>query len=232
MSFSRGFETFYLQIPTMTLISILVIHTCILLGFVRLEAVSSYLTNGESSTSTTFVNTKLECYELSILRQMIDQETVIRLALVKNVHALVSDVNLIKDSLAVSETTIVEPCQAAQALNYQENGELKNDSIISKTKMMAQDLKLRTVNHSFGTLHERFSVIQRDSETKRQELINKTNSVLDDVKIEVRYMSVTVLDLKVRLRTEIVPRDKRYEEMERHFNSSLEDLKSENLQTK
>lgn len=98
--------------------------------------------------------------------------------------------------------------------------------------MMAQDLKLRTVNHSFGTLHERLSVIQRDSETKRQELINKTNSVLDDVKIEVRYMSVTVLDLKVRLRTEIVPRDKRYEEMERHFNSSLEDLKSENLQTK
>lgn len=54
------------------------------------------------------VGTKLECYELSILRQMIDQETDIRLALVKNVHALVCDVNLIKRGLAVSETTIVE----------------------------------------------------------------------------------------------------------------------------
>lgn len=110
MSFSRGFETFYLLIPTMTLISILVIHTCtcILLGFVRLEAVSSYLTNGENSTSTIFVNTKLECYDLSILRQMIDKEIVIRLALVKNVHALIGDVNFIKNSLAVSESTIVE----------------------------------------------------------------------------------------------------------------------------
>lgn len=74
-----------------------------------------------------------------------------------------------------------------------------------------------------------FRKIQRK---KRQELINKTNSVFDDVKTEVRYMSVTMLDLKDRLRTEIVPRDKRYEEMERRFNSSLEDLKSENLQTK
>lgn len=95
------------------------INTCILFGFVRLEAVSSYLINGENSTSTTFVNTKLECYELSILHQMIDQETVIRIALVKNVHALVSVVNLIKDSLAVSETTIVELCQAVQVLNDQ-----------------------------------------------------------------------------------------------------------------
>lgn len=113
----------------------------------------------------------------------------------------------------------------------QENRKVKNDSIISKTKMMAQDLKLRTVNRSVSTLYKRLSVIQRDSEEKRQELINKTNSVLDDVKTEVRYMSVTMLDLKDRLGTEIVPRNKRYEEMERHFNSSQEDLKSENLQT-
>lgn len=44
-------------------------------------------------------------------------------------------------------------------------------------------------------------------------------------------MSVTMMDLKDCLGTEIVPRNKRYEEMERHFNSSQEDLKSENLQT-
>lgn len=34
------------------------------------------------------VGTKLECYELSILRQMIDQETDIRLALVKKTSML------------------------------------------------------------------------------------------------------------------------------------------------
>lgn len=56
-----------------------------------------------------------------------------------------------------------------------------------------------------------FRKIQRK---KRQDFINKTNSVIDDVKTEVRYMSVTMLDWKDRLGTEIVPRDKRYEEME------------------
>lgn len=120
------------------------------------------------------VGTKLECYELSILRQMIDQETDIRLALVKkNVHALVCDVNLIKRSLAVSETTIVELRQMVNGINVQlktllqENRKVKNDSIISKTKMMAHDLKIRTVNHSVSTLYKRLSVIQRDSEEKK-----------------------------------------------------------------
>lgn len=55
------------------------------------------------------------------------------------------------------------------------------------------------------------------------------NSVFDDVKIEVWYMFVIVLDLKVCLRIEIVLRDKRYEEMECYFNLLLEDLKFENL---
>lgn len=91
----------------------------------------------------------------------------------KNVHALVCDVNLIKRGLAVSETTIVELRQMVNGINVQlktllqENRKVKNDSIISKTKMMAHDLKLRTVNHSVSTLYKRLSVIQRDSEEKK-----------------------------------------------------------------
>lgn len=49
----------------------------------------------------------------------------------------------------------------------QENRKVKNDSIISKNRMMAQDLKLRTVNHRVSTLYKRLSVIQRDSEEKK-----------------------------------------------------------------
>lgn len=50
---------------------------------------------------------------------MIDQETAIRIALIENVHALVSDVNLIKKSLAGRETTIVGLHQTVQELNFQ-----------------------------------------------------------------------------------------------------------------
>lgn len=49
-----------------------------------------------------------------MLRQMIDQETITPFALIKNVHALVVDVNLLKKGLAVSETTIVRQQQTVQ----------------------------------------------------------------------------------------------------------------------
>lgn len=73
----------------------------------------------------------------------------------------------------MSETTIVELRQMVNGINVQlktllqENRKVKNDSIISKTKMMAHVLKLRTVNHSVSTLYKRLSVIQRDSEEKK-----------------------------------------------------------------
>lgn len=73
----------------------------------------------------------------------------------------------------MSETTIVELRQMVNGINVQlktllqENRKVKNDSIISKTKMVAHDLKLRTVNHSVSTLYKRLSVIQRDSEEKK-----------------------------------------------------------------
>lgn len=52
----------------------------------------------------------------NILWQMINQETVNRLAIVKNVRALVNDVNLCKQSLATSETKISELQQAVVCL--------------------------------------------------------------------------------------------------------------------
>lgn len=98
----------------MRMISLLAMHTCINFNIFKtgggLYQIYSYL------TSTSFVNMKLESYKLrfSMLRQMIDQETITPFALIKNVHALVVDVNLLKKGLAVSETTIVRQQQTVQ----------------------------------------------------------------------------------------------------------------------
>lgn len=73
----------------------------------------------------------------------------------------------------MSETTIVELPHMVNGIkcsvrnSFTGNRKVKNDSIISKTKMVAQYLKLRTVNHSVSTLYKRLSVIQRDSEEKK-----------------------------------------------------------------
>lgn len=99
----------------------------IILSLVRVEAVSSFLTDGENKTSTSMESKNKELDDLSILRQMINQETVIRLALVKNVHALVNDVTVLKQSLATNEWKISE-LQRTVASLQKENRELKRSS--------------------------------------------------------------------------------------------------------
>lgn len=89
----------------------------IILSSASADTISSFLTDGENKTSTSLEVKDQEWNDLSILRQMINQETVIRLALVKNVHALVNDINLTKKSFAVSEKTISTLQQTIEALN-------------------------------------------------------------------------------------------------------------------
>lgn len=198
----------------------------ILLSFSDAERISSFLTDGENKTSTSLESKDQEWNDFSILRQMINQETVIRLALVKNVHSLVNDVTLLKQSLATSETKISEQQRTIASLK-QENRELKNSSRMSETRITEFETKLRIVNENVSTLHEQLNDIEKDSDEKRREMFNKTDSVLDDIKIEVRYLSITLLDFKESTENENESRDKKYEELERYFNNSFEELKAQ-----
>lgn len=203
----------------------------IFLSFAFGENLPSFLTDNDNRSSTLVENNKQDCYEISFLRQMINQETVIRLALVKNVHALVNDVSSLKQSLVRSETKISELQQMVVSLQ-QENRELKNSSRESVTRIMDLEKKLQTVNENASILNKQLNAIQRETDDKRQEMFNKTNSVLDDIKIEVRYLSVTLLDFKEHTEIENESRYKKYEDLERYSYSLYEDLRDEILQTK
>ena len=216
----------------------LVCIIAIFLSFARADTISSFLTDGENKTSTLLEVEDQEWNDLSILRQMINQETVIRLALVKNVHALVSDVNLMKKSFAASETTISGLQQTIEALNtlvyslQKENSELKNSSIISQTRMIEFETRTQTLNESVSFLHDKINVNQMESDENRREMFNKTNSVIADMKIVLRYLSVTLFDFKEHTDLETESRDKKYEKLEHHFNTSVNDLKTETFKTK
>ncbi|XP_052709148.1 uncharacterized protein LOC128183947 [Crassostrea angulata] len=215
----------------------LVCILAIFLSFAHADTISS-LTDGENTTSTSLESKDQEWNDLSILRQMINQETVIRLALVKNVHALVNDVNLMKKGSAASETTVSGLQQAIEALNtlvyslQKENSELKNSSIISKAKMMEFETRIQTLNESVSSLYDKVNVNQMESDQKRQEMFNKTNSGISDIKIELRYLSVTLFDFKEHTDMETESRDKKYEELEYYFNITVDELKTKNFQTK
>eukprot|EP00105_Crassostrea_gigas_P014360 XP_011430983.1 PREDICTED: uncharacterized protein LOC105330775 [Crassostrea gigas] len=234
MVFQSSLDHFPLQSITMMLVCIIAIF----LSFARADTISSFLTDGENKTSTSLEVKDQEWNDLSILRQMINQETVIRLALVKNVHALVSDVNLMKKSFAESETTISGLQQTIEALNIlvyslqKENSELKNSSIISQTRMMEFETRIQTLNENVSSLHDKLNVNQMESDEKRQEMFNKTNSVIADIKIELRYLSVTLFDFKEHTGMETESRDKKYKELEQYFGSSVDELKNTIFRTK
>nr|XP_022295448.1 uncharacterized protein LOC111105441 [Crassostrea virginica] len=205
--------------------------------FARASAFSSLLTDAENKTST-MLEGKHAWNDVDFLRQMINQETVIRLSLVKNVQALVSDVNLMKKSLTTSEMTISALQQTIETLNVrvdsleEENKRLKESSVDYQERIHDLETTLETVNKSVNSLNENLDTAKKQNDEKRLDIMNKTNRVIEDIKVEVRYLSVTLFDFKDHTATKDEMNSQNFIDIERHFNTSYEELQAENLETK
>ena len=206
--------------------------------FARANALSSLLTDGDNKTSTTLENKDHAWNDVDFLRQMINQETVIRLALVKNVQTLVGDVIQMKKSITTSELTISALQRTVENLNRrvdsleQENKQLKNNSVVLQDRVLNLEARLNDMNNNVSSLNENLEDSRKENDEKRQQILNKTNVVLDDIKMEVRYLSVTLFDFKDHTETSDQIRDSKKEEIESRFNSSIEVLQTGNQETK
>ena len=206
--------------------------------FARANALSSLLTDGDNKTSTTLENKDHAWNDVDFLRQMINQETVIRLALVKNVQTLVGDVIQMKKSITTSELTISALQRTVENLNRrvdsleQENKQLKNNSVVLQDRVLNLEARLNDMNNNVSSLNENLEDSRKENDEKRQQILNKTNVVLDDIKMEVRYLSVTLFDFKDHTETSDKIRDSKREEIESRFNSSIEVLQTGNQETK
>nr|XP_022295449.1 paramyosin-like [Crassostrea virginica] len=205
--------------------------------FARAPAFSSLLTDAENKTST-MLEGKHAWNDVDFLRQMINQETVIRLSLVKNVQALVSDVNLMKKSITTSEMTISALQQTIETLNVrvdsleEENKRLKESSVDYQERIHDLETTLKTINESVNSLNENLDTALKENDEKRQDIVNKTNRVLEDIKVEVRYLSVTLFDFKDHTATKNKVDNQKFIDIERHVNTSFEELQAENLKNK
>ncbi|XP_022292211.2 uncharacterized protein LOC111103317 [Crassostrea virginica] len=205
--------------------------------FARAPAYSSLLTDAENKTTTTLEG-KHAWNDVDFLRQMINQETVIRLSLVKNVQALVSDVNLMKKSITTSEMTISALQQTIETLNVrvdsleEENKRLKESSVDHQERIHDLETTLETINKSVNSLNENLDTAQKQNDEKRQVIVNKTNRVVEDIKVEVRYLSVTLFDFKDHTSTKDEINNQKFIDLERHINTSFEELQTENVKNK
>lgn len=160
----------------------------------------SVVTDDETENLTSPNLDTLDFNNVDVFRQLLNQETLIRMTLVKNVHALMKDMLTLQEKLTVAENMI----STIQTSTDHEISELKKEVDILRT------------DNSFLKNHSAFC--KNDLEKLKENLDNVTKSVTD-VKVEVRYLTITLFDI-----------NDRYREMEKlvqYFNVSTKNIKSE-----
>lgn len=209
----------------------------VLAVFIKAETYSP-LTDIEDQNSTALEANRREIKDVDVLRQIINQETVIRLALTKNVHALLNDIQTMKRNMVSTETTVSSLQQTIAALKIrmdtlqQENQKLKDGNMKCHRKIEEFEDHFNIVDKNITTITENQISIVRQNDEKRQSIVNKTNKVVGDVKMEVRYLSVTLLDLKEKIENENKIKDEKIREIESLWNTSIEHLKFEHSETR
>ena len=116
----------------------------------------------------------------------------------------------------------------------QENKLLKNTSVVLQDRVLNLEARLNDLNNNISSLNENLDPedSRRENDEKRQQIINKTNVVLEEIKMEVRNLSVTLFDFKVHTETSDKIRDSKRKEIESRFNSSIQGLQTGNQETK
>ncbi|XP_061188139.1 uncharacterized protein LOC133196238 [Saccostrea echinata] len=167
------------------------------------SAIFSLLTDGELN-STEIDASKMETQNVDVFRQLLNQETIIRMTLVKNVHALMKDMLTLKEDLAEAESKI----SAMHASFGNEISELKKDlellkleNNILKNESSESKKYLKTVGENITKISKNQEKYKRTAEAKLQMYERNISDVLADIKIEVRYLSITLLDLKAHTET-------------------------------
>ncbi|XP_048743993.2 uncharacterized protein LOC125657463 [Ostrea edulis] len=150
----------------------------------------SILTGNSGPNITQLDTNDLDSKNVDVFRQLLNQETIIRIGLVKNVHALMKDMIMMKQSLETLES-------ASQKTNL-EMTDLRRE--VDKLKHENQRLELanREYDEIFNNVRGNFTQINeyfQDLEEKRQGFEANMSTILGDLKVEVRYLSITLLDL-------------------------------------
>ncbi|XP_061181413.1 uncharacterized protein LOC133189975 isoform X1 [Saccostrea echinata] len=172
------------------------------LSFVVLSLFGSHafsiLTDGNIRNSTDLDFGALDTKHVDVFRQLLNQETLIRMTLVKNVHALMKDMVTLQQSLLSSESEI----SSLKDTTTREITELKKEVRSLKLENNRLSSKVTRCNENIESLKENITEVDASRRVFETQLImekqmfeRNTSGILADIKTEVRYLSTTLLDL-------------------------------------
>ena len=152
-----------------------VFHGLVLIVGINSASVS-FLTDEHSSNRTNSNVTEINVKNVDVFRQLLNQETLIRMTMVKNVHSLMKDMLTLQENLAKTDNKII----GIQTSTDQEILDLKKQ--VEWLKKENDDLKNK-------------SVVQDDEIVQLKETLKNVNNTLTEVKVEVRYLSITLFGM-------------------------------------
>ncbi|XP_062575102.1 uncharacterized protein LOC134237035 [Saccostrea cucullata] len=194
----------------------------------------SVLTDDNIRNSTDLDFGSLDTKHVDVFRQLLNQETLIRMTLVKNVHGLMKDMVSLQQSLASSESEI----SSLKDTTTREIAELKKEVRSLKLENNRLSNKVTRCNENIESLKENLTVVDASRRVFETQLLQEkqmfeqnTSGILADIKTEVRYLSITLLDLhKHSLEIDKnIPEliDNRYDLISGRLNDSLEAYNTE-----
>nr|XP_034302812.1 uncharacterized protein LOC105336353 [Crassostrea gigas] len=173
----------------------------IILGFLCVIPSSclSILTDGETQNGT--LRDESGDSKTDVFRQLLNQETLIRMSLVKNVHSLMKDMVEMKESMSTSNKRLHDAEKEISSLKNEvqllktENQKLKEEAVKFQEEFKTTDSRFDEIKGNFTMVSYSRDQYERHVNKKLEDFEKNTSTILNDIKIEVRYLSVTLLDL-------------------------------------
>ncbi|XP_061176211.1 uncharacterized protein LOC133185171 [Saccostrea echinata] len=180
--------------------------------FLRLLSLSIFFwsqgkTFGSMNTTVTDLSGK-EPLGQDVFRQLLNQETLIRMSMVKNVHSLMQDMVSQKDSTVklqniVNKLSIL--LEEEKTSRQTEIKELKSENQKLKETIEKMDKVLSELNQTDARLETDINKVWddqkqfvKDMNASQESSTRKTNNVLSDLKVELRLLSMSVLNVDKR----------------------------------
>nr|XP_019926227.2 uncharacterized protein LOC105336352 [Crassostrea gigas] len=173
----------------------------IILGFLCVipSICLSILTDGETQNGT--LRDESVDTETDVFRQLLNQETLIRMSLVKNVHSLMKDMIEMKESMSASNKRLHDAEKEISSLKNEvqllktENQKFKEQAVKFQDEFRTTDSRFNEIEGNFTKVSQSQTQYERHVNDKIEDFEKNTSTILNDIKIEVRYLSVTLLDL-------------------------------------
>lgn len=173
----------------------------IILGFLCVIPSSclSILTDGETQNGT--LRDESGDSKTDVFRQLLNQETLIRMSLVKNVHSLMKDMVEMKESMSTSNKRLHDAEKEISSLKNEvqllktENQKLKEEAVKFQEEFKTTDSRFDEIKGNFTMVSYSRDQYETHVNKKLEDFEKNTSTILNDIKIEVRYLSVTLLDL-------------------------------------